>query len=176
MSVKTIIRTAAVSTLASMLCVGILTVASSAEAQAAPEVLNQQIELGDVFSNMQVILPGAVDGDAHASGLAYGNVLSVEAPTGFSASSTQTMQGTAEAQSLTTGGQAAGQASAYSVTYGNSVVLDGENGLVRGAPLLQTTTSGADMRSTATVNNTPPRRSRRCSSYRGRRRGSPGRT
>lgn len=103
---------------------------SSPNGDGQPDIINEQIQLGDVFADMNVVVPGQTDGDVSATGLAYGNTVSVDSAVGGWASSDQTMMGEAAARAEISGGDIAGTATASSIAYGNSgmfIVSDGDS-------------------------------------------------
>ena len=112
---------------ASMALVAALT--SSALAQDATDILNEQLQLGDVFGHMDVVVTDDTAGDASSTGLAYGNVVSVDVNRDANVESTQGLHGSVDARATlnTTGHDVSGTASALSTAYGNSgmVMSDG---------------------------------------------------
>lgn len=129
----------------------IAALSGTAVAQTAPDVLNSQIELGDVFSNMDVVIEGDHTGNVGSTSLATGNAAS-----GFGDGSTdrvvesdQTMNGDATAQANMIGGRVYGTASTDATAYGNSTT----GAQYQGARLEQTTGSN-QISATATVRDT----------------------
>lgn len=108
--------------------------AAPAFAQTAPDILNEQLQLDDVFGRMDVVLPNGSDGDVVVSGLAYGNVVSVDSPYDGTVESRQGLHGSVEARATITADEdLLGGADAVSTAYGNSGQFITDGGTVSGA-------------------------------------------
>ena len=110
------------------------------------EIINQQIQLGDVFSDMNVVVPGSTDGDATSISMAYGNTVSgYNGNGGANVQSDQTFDANAEANAALSGGDIGGTAAANAIAYGNSAVWETHNGSLTGDQLNQVTADGSNI-------------------------------
>ncbi len=128
-------------------------VSFSALAQSAPStVLNEQINLGDTFATMDVVVQSGADGDVTSDALAAGNVISGEAAvaSGSVTDSLQVTSGDSQAAATLEGGFIAGAATVSSTSYGNSSLWREYEGDTIG----QDTQSGAQITSNATATDT----------------------
>lgn len=131
-------------TLATGVALAALACGATGAAQAQ-DVLNEQIQLGDVFSNMNVVLPGDRDSDVSGSAMAYGNTASGYAVTPSSASSNQIMNGNTGATMDLSTGSVAGTAAASSTAYANSGTWEVHGGDGTGQPLNQSVAGGTSV-------------------------------
>lgn len=125
----------------------LVSLSGSAFGQTAPDVLNNQIQLGDVFSNMNVTVEDDHTGDVGSTSLSVGNVGS-----GFDSNqhveSNQTMYGDSVATATLEGGRVFGTATADATAYGNSTMGDQFQ-----ADSMNQTVGTNSISSTATVNH-----------------------
>ncbi|MFC7291692.1 holdfast anchor protein HfaD [Hirschia litorea] len=128
----------------------LVSLSGSAFAQNAPDVLNSQIQLGDAFSNMNVVVEGDHSGDVSSIALSTGNAAS-----GFGSNdavrhveSNQTMSGNSTANATLEGDRVFGTASADATAYGNSTT-----GSQFQADSMNQTVGTNRISSTATVNH-----------------------
>ena len=123
---------------------------ASVLAQTAPDIEIDQVQLGDVFGHIDVVIDGGAEGDAAAVGLSYGNVISVETPYDGTSLSSQDLRGSTSARAtLTSDGDIGGAATATSTAYGNSSLYVAEGATVSGHSAQ--TSSGAIVESYSSV-------------------------
>ncbi|WP_018997992.1 holdfast anchor protein HfaD [Hirschia maritima] len=127
-------------------------VSATAFAQTAPDILNEQINMGDVFADMDVVVDGDHNGNVGSTALATGNAASGldDGATDGQVESDQTMSGEATAIATLSGGRVFGTSSADATAYGNSTT----GSQYQPDRLDQTVTVDSTISSTANVSST----------------------